>query len=142
MPKDLADDIAMLPLLALLPDISSVSRETELGTDTVMSGYFEITKRFDIGRLEAALFSLEATDYYEILAIDRAASQIAEARRRLTETALKSYANEGDPVSSWAEEHRGTVGRISDQIRALAGSGETSVPRLTVAAGLLGDLAK
>ena len=142
VPKDLADDIAMLPLLALLPDISSVSRETELGTDTVMSGYFEITKRFDIGRLEAALFSLEATDYYEILAIDRAASQIAEARRRLTETALKSYANEGDPVSAWAEEHRGTVGRISDQIRALAGSGETSVPRLTVAAGLLGDLAK
>ncbi|WP_322186464.1 NAD-glutamate dehydrogenase [Fulvimarina sp. 2208YS6-2-32] len=141
VPQDLADDLALLPLIALVPDIAFVSRETSADAGTVMRTYFGMTERFEIGRLESAMFALEAGDYYEILALDRAGSQIAEARRKLTEVALKRFGGEDDPVEAWAGEQGAGAKRIGSQIRTLTGSGETSVPRITVAAGLLADLA-
>jgi glutamate dehydrogenase len=140
VPADLAAEIALLPLLALVPDIAFVSRETDTLLEPALSAYFAITRLFEIGRLEAALQRLEPVDYYEILALERAASQIAGARRRLTARALAEFGGAEDPVAAWAESRQATVGRITQQIAALAGSGDTSVARLTVAAGLLSDL--
>ncbi|KQT52607.1 MULTISPECIES: NAD-glutamate dehydrogenase [unclassified Aureimonas] len=140
-PEDLAADIALLPLLALVPDIASVSRETSRPLDETIASYFDITRLFEIGRLESALYRLEPTDYYEMLALDRAAGQIGNARRTLTGQALKEAPADGQsPVAAWAERKRDVVERIGRQITQLAGSGETSVARLTVAAGLLADL--
>ena len=68
-----------------------------------MTAYFAITRLFEIGRLEAALQRLEPVDYYEILALERAASQIASARRRLTAKALAEFGTAPDPVTAWAE---------------------------------------
>ncbi|BDA86820.1 NAD-glutamate dehydrogenase [Aureimonas sp. SA4125] len=140
VPGDLSAEIALLPLLALVPDIAFVSRETGTPLQSAVSAYFDITRLFEIGRLEAALQRLEPVDYYEILALDRAASQIASARRRLTARALAEFGAAAAPVAAWAESRQATVGRITAQIAALAGSGDTSVARLTVAAGLLSDL--
>ena len=137
VPDDLAREIALLPLLALIPDIASVSRETGKPLEETVESYFEITRLFEIGRLEAALFRLESGDYFEMLALQRAESQIARARRLLTAATLKS----GQSAEGWAKERHATVDRIRSQLVALAGSGETSVARLTVAAGLLSDLA-
>ncbi|KQT85521.1 NAD-glutamate dehydrogenase [Aurantimonas sp. Leaf443] len=137
VPGDLAEEIALLPLLALIPDIASVSRETDTGLEETIEAYFAVTGLFEIGRLESALGGLSPSDYYEILALMRADSQIAGARRRLTAQALSRYGT----AQGWADSHRDGVERISRQIAALAGSGETSVARLTVAAGLLADLA-
>ncbi|WP_199520105.1 NAD-glutamate dehydrogenase [Fulvimarina endophytica] len=140
-PEDLARDLAILPLVALLPDIASVSRETSADARQVMATYFALTDRFEIGRLERAIFTLEAEDYYEILALDRSGSQIAEARRKLTAGALKRFGEKEDPAGAWIEENADSARRIGKQIQTLTGSGETSVPRITVAAGLLADLA-
>ncbi|KQT42897.1 NAD-glutamate dehydrogenase [Aureimonas sp. Leaf454] len=140
-PDDLAADMALLPLLALVPDIAAVSRETGMAMEETIASYFDITRLFEIGRLESALYRLEPTDYFEMLALDRAAGQIAGARRALTGEALKGATSEGaTPVAAWAERRRDVVERVGRQITQLAGSGETSVARLTVAAGLLGDL--
>ncbi|MEX6506846.1 NAD-glutamate dehydrogenase [Jiella sp. M17.18] len=137
VPQDLADDIALLPLLALVPDIAAVSRETGTALEETVACYFAITRLFQIGRLEAALFQIETADYFETLALQRAGSGIAVARRRLTSAALRDHRSAED----WADTRRAAVERIRGQIAALAGSGETSVARLTVAAGLLADLA-
>ncbi|MAU97446.1 MAG: NAD-glutamate dehydrogenase [Fulvimarina sp.] len=137
VPEDLAEEVALLPLIALIPDIASVSRETGRPLEETVESYFEITRLFEIGRLEAALFRLDTSDYFETLALQRAESQIARARRQLTTATLKS----GQDAEAWAKERQGTVERIRGQLVALAGSGETSVARLTVAAGLLSDLA-
>ncbi|WP_370196809.1 NAD-glutamate dehydrogenase [Aurantimonas sp.] len=141
VPEDVAEAIALLPLLSLVPDIASVSRETSTGLEATIGCYFGITRQFEIGRLEAALFALQTDDYYETLALERAGSQIAGARRKLTATALRNFGTEDDPAAAWAESRRTAVERIGGQIGALAGSGGTSVARLTVAAGLLSDLA-
>ena len=142
VPTDLASEIALLPLLSLVPDIASVSRETSASLEATIETYFGITRLFGIGRLEAALLTLQTPDYYETLALDRAASEITGARRSLTAAALRQQGGAGgDAAGVWAESRRGAVDRIAGQIAALAGTGETSVARLTVAAGLLSDLA-
>ncbi|WP_206455846.1 NAD-glutamate dehydrogenase [Aurantimonas marina] len=142
VPADLAGEISLLPLLSLVPDIASVSRETSASLEATIETYFGITRLFGIGRLEAALLTLQTPDYYETLALDRAASEIAGARRSLTAAALRQHGSAGDDAAgAWAESRRGAVDRIAGQIAALAGTGETSVARLTVAAGLLSDLA-
>ncbi|NDW07245.1 NAD-glutamate dehydrogenase [Jiella sp. 40Bstr34] len=136
VPQDLAEEVAMLPLLALIPDIAAVSRSTGRTLEETVESYFEITRLFEIGRIEAALFRFQSNDYFETLALQRAESQIARARRQLTEATLKS----GEAPDDWAKQRSATVDRIRSQLVALAGSGETSVARLTVAAGLLSDL--
>ncbi|KAB0677581.1 NAD-glutamate dehydrogenase [Aureimonas leprariae] len=140
VPAPLASEIALLPLLALVPDIADVSRETSAPLETTIEAYFAITELFEIGRLEAAIGKLKPTDYYEILALERAEAQIGTARRRLTTAALSRFGGEGKPAEAWAAARESAVARIRPQMLALAGSGETSVARLTVAAGLLSDL--
>ncbi|WP_102959315.1 NAD-glutamate dehydrogenase [Mangrovicella endophytica] len=141
VPADIAATIARLPLLALVPDIAAVSRETGEALDTTVSAYFALTRLFRIGRLETALRDQQPNDYYETLALERAGSQISAARRRITAAVLRQHGSATEPVSAWADERRSAVDRITGQMASLAGSGETSVARLTMAAGLLSDLA-
>ncbi|WP_152046497.1 NAD-glutamate dehydrogenase [Aureimonas psammosilenae] len=140
VPEGVAAMVACLPLFALLPDIALVSRETEKPVETAVTAYFAVTDLLEIGRLEAALLRLAPTDYYEILALDRANAQIVAARRRLTVAALSRHGDEAAPVEAWARHRESVLARIRPQLAQLAGSGETSVARLTVAAGLLSDV--
>ena len=140
VPEDLASAVALLPLLALLPDIGPVSRASGKSVEATVAAYFGVTQRLRIGRLEAAFAGLKPSDYYEMLALERAASQISRARRRMTASALAEGRGAEDAVAAWADRHDG-LGRVAEQIGQLAGGGDTSVARLTLAAGLLLDLA-
>ncbi|MFC0194688.1 NAD-glutamate dehydrogenase domain-containing protein [Aureimonas pseudogalii] len=140
VPDDLAADIALLPLLGLIPDLDAVSRETGAPIERTVAAYFAMTHALHIGRLESAISTLRPSDYYETLALERAASQIARERRRLTALALQEGLGE-DPVAEWAAREGEALASTAEQMRRLAGTGETSVSRLTLAAGLLQDLA-
>ncbi len=139
IPQDLATDLALLPLLALVPDMDAVSRETSQPIEAVVRALFELSHALRIGQLENALGTLRPTDYYETLALERAASQIARERRRLTVLAMRNGSGE-DPVGSWLASQGDALRDASEQMARLAGTGETSVSRLTLAAGLLQDL--
>ncbi|WP_019994710.1 NAD-glutamate dehydrogenase [Aureimonas ureilytica] len=139
VPQDLAADLALLPLLALVPDMDAVSRETSQPIEAAVRAMFELSHVLRIGQLEAALGTLRPTDYYETLALERAASQIARERRRLAVLALQNGRGQ-DPVADWLESQGDALRDASEQMARLAGTGETSVSRLTLAAGLLQDL--
>ncbi|SKA35545.1 NAD-glutamate dehydrogenase [Consotaella salsifontis] len=141
VPADVAEDVALLPLIALIPDIGAVSRETGASLDRTLGAYFDLTGLFEIGRLEQAAWSLSPSDYYETLALERAGSQIARARRALTASALREHPDAERPAAAWISDHAAPADRIIRQIAALVGGGDISVARLTVAAGLLSDLA-
>ncbi|MEF2074103.1 NAD-glutamate dehydrogenase [Consotaella aegiceratis] len=140
VPESCANEIALLPLIALIPDLGAISRETSTPLDRTVRAYFELTQIFEIGRMEAALWSLSPTDYFEKLALERAGTQIARARKVLTTAALRRGAGDPYPVATWLSERAEPVNRISRQIASLV-AGDISVARLTVAAGLLSDLA-
>ena len=134
--------LAMLPITAMAPDILAASDATDRPTVDAARGYFDVTRRFRIGRLEHLAHRLAAHDYFDGLARQRALDTIHAARLAITIAALTE--GEGaDPtqaVGAWVDVNKMRIGRVQDRIAELTDHGDLTVSRLTVAAGLLGDL--
>ena len=76
------------------------------------------------------------------MALSRAVSDIAAARRDITAAALREQKKERSPVAAWEESERVRVAQATGQLRLLTEKGETTLAKITVAAGLLNDLAR
>lgn len=142
VPVALAGDIAMLPLRELVPDVARVARLSGEDTAKVIRTYFDISEAFRINRIQAAAGRLQPADHYENLALGRNLDEIYEARRVIAISALKSFAHSDDPFGDWRAENHGRIGHVAEQILQLAETGELTVAKLTVAAGMMSDLAR
>ena len=88
------------------------------------------------------------------MALSRAEDTIAAARRGIAIAALKGEAaskgsdkgktngaaKAADPVEAWLAAGGPRIGQLRDRLQALTEGGEITVSRLSVAAGLMGDL--
>jgi glutamate dehydrogenase len=96
-----------------------------------------------IGALVAAAAQMPLADAYDRLARDRAVAIIGAAHRRITARIVEVHAVDGEPEKSldlWiAADHM--VGRARERLNAIAAS-PVSIAKLTVATGLLDDLAR
>jgi glutamate dehydrogenase len=99
-----------------------------------------VSSTFRVARLLDASQRITPADHYESLALLRSQDQISSSRRRIVISALTEYAKEKDPVQAWYAADRVRVNRIVSELGALSESGDTNLARLTVAAGLLGDI--
>jgi glutamate dehydrogenase len=81
------------------------------------------------------------SDYFDRLALDRALDSIGDAERRLTAAMVETGRSGAEAVEAWVVPRKAEVERIRAAIHQIAGSGLT-LSKLTVAASLLGDLAK
>ena len=68
--------------------------------------------------------------------------EINAARRQICRTALKQFGGEADPAFAWHHADDIRINRGQTRISELIDGGEITIPRLTVAAGMLGDLAR
>ncbi|MDH4439701.1 MAG: hypothetical protein QE284_04885, partial [Rhizobium sp.] len=68
--------------------------------------------------------------------------RIGQARRLIVCKALTDHPEDGHPVEAWLAADKARVERIGKEIAAIVDSGEPSISKLAVAAGLLGDLAQ
>ncbi|HBT67115.1 MAG TPA: hypothetical protein DEB63_01410, partial [Agrobacterium sp.] len=102
--------------------------------------YATVSSTFRVARLLDASQRITPADHYESLALLRSQDQIALSRRRIVISALTEHAKEKDPVQAWYAADRVRVNRIVSELGALSESGDTNLARLTVAAGLLGDI--
>src|SRR5690606_30026654 len=95
---------------------------------------------FRLGALAAQGREIKVADYYDRLALDRAIDGLSDAHRRLT---AEIVADGSWPQAIEAgDERRGSeVTRIRSTVETIAASGLT-LSKLTVAASLLGDLAR
>ena len=66
---------------------------------------------------------------------------IDAARRGITASVLGDHGDETDPVASWDVANEARIKRTRERIQSLLESGDLTVSRMTVAAGLMGDLA-
>jgi glutamate dehydrogenase len=80
-------------------------------------------------------------DHYESLALARSLDQIAGARRDIVISALSNHPKDKQPVQAWHAEDRIRINRIAEELGGLSESGDPNLARITVAAGLLSDLA-
>ena len=142
MPEKLADEIAGLSAFALVPEIMQIVERADAPLARAAEGYFDVSQTFRIERLVAAGNRIATSDHYENLALARSIDQIATSRRDIVIAALAHYGKEKRPVEAWHAGDRVRVDRIVEELSGLSDGGEPNLARITVAAGLLADLAR
>jgi glutamate dehydrogenase len=142
VPPELAERIAGLGALTLAPDICHVAAysKTDLGRAT--QAFFAVTEAFRLGRIVAAVDRIPVGDHFEGLALARSLDEISQARRIIAGAALDSNPKAASPAEEWLTTNKDRISHVRGQILTLTDSGELSVAKLTVAAGMLSDLAR
>ncbi|MBL0372283.1 NAD-glutamate dehydrogenase [Rhizobium sp. KVB221] len=142
VPEKLAEEIAGLLSLALVPEIMQIADRTGEPLARAAESYFAVSQTFRVGRLLVAGSRIVTSDHYENLALARSIDQIASSRRDIVIAALADYGKEKLPVQAWHAEDRVRINRIAEELSGLSDSGDLNLARMTVAAGLLTDLAR
>ncbi len=142
VPAKLARRLCQLPALSLVPEIAQVAQQAKADLKKTARVYFHVGDMFRIGRINLAAHRANVTDYYETLAIARSLDEINAARRNVTKSALERFGKDKDPVVAWHADDQIRIDRAHERIIALVEGGEFSVARLTVAAGMMADLAR
>jgi glutamate dehydrogenase len=140
VPAKLAARIASLGVTELIPDIALVASFSKAELARAAQAFFAVTEAFRIARIEEAARGISPTDYYEGLALSRANDMIGAARRGIANAALQAHRKADDPVAAWAEAGGDRIVRVRERLQSLTESGDLTVSRLTVAAGLMSDL--
>ena len=139
-PEKLAERLALTELAEMMPDIALAARQAGAEIVATAKAYFAVSDAFRIPRIEEAAASLSPSDYYDQLALSRATDTIAAARRGIAVAALTAHGKAADPVASWLEAGGERVARVRERLQTLTEGGDLTVSRLSVAAGLMGDL--
>ncbi len=143
LPEALASRLAALPILVAAPDITVIAGETGRPIAEIAGTYFAVDDAFKLSALVAQGRDVTVSDYYDRLALDRAIGGVAEAHRKLTAEIAAEVASQSgaEAVGTWSERRGGDVSRIRSAVDGIVSSGLT-LSKLTVAASLLGDLAR
>ena len=136
VPEATARTLARLPIAGLIPDILFAATQTGKSLNVAASVFFSITETFRVGRMVQAARTIETSDYYEGLALDRALQSLHKARRDIVIDVL----NSGGNVDNWLTANHGAVESTMSQIAGIVETDQVTVSRLTVAANVLADL--
>ncbi|WP_293853091.1 NAD-glutamate dehydrogenase [uncultured Alsobacter sp.] len=141
-PEPLALRVASFPALVAAPDIVLVAMRTGRPIAAVAATHFAVAARFRLADIALSARDVPVTDHYDRLALDGALSTIEAAHRALTtEIVGEGDASGLEAVDGWAQRRGAAADRLMASVEAIAGSGLT-LSKLTVAASLLGDLAR
>ena len=141
-PEALARAIADLTSLAGAPDIVTIAQAAGRPIETVAGVHFGVDDLLGTGALSQAAADMPLADAYDRLARDRASATVGAAHRGIT-AKLVGGLGDGETAAEALAAFGGqaNVARARESLRALAGSA-LSIAKLTVAAGLLDDLAR
>ncbi|MGN6145305.1 MAG: NAD-glutamate dehydrogenase, partial [Mesorhizobium sp.] len=111
-PEKLAERLALCEPAALIPDIAAAARLAGADIVAAAKAFFAAGEAFRIPRIEEAVGTISASDYYDQLALARAADTIGSARRGIAVAALTAHGTAADPVAAWLEAGGERVARI------------------------------
>ena len=140
-PRAMARRIAELAATSLATDIVLVAERTGTPTQDAAAAFFSVLDLFRLGRVLEAAEGLVLSDRFDRMALDRALANLMRAQRDLTVDVIGS--GEGDMrqrFAAWQSDRSEAITRIAVSVQSLT-EGEMTVSRLSVAAGLLADLA-
>jgi glutamate dehydrogenase len=137
VPDNLAHELSMLPVMALVPDLILVRDRTGRDPADIATVYFKVSALFTLGRIDEKARSLRTDNYYDRLALERARESISQAWRSMAAEAIET---EGG-FEAWRDARADRIERTLSAVNDILEAGTLTVSKLTVAAGLLGDLA-
>jgi glutamate dehydrogenase len=146
VPHDIAEDAAVLPLMAGLPEIALMAAREERPLDLVAGAYFAMGAAVGLDRLRGLAGRITAAEHWDRLAIRRINDDLYAGQRALTVSALKGASgasrNDGaDAVAAWTAAHGDALARTKSFLKALESTGDLSVAKLTLAGSQIHELA-
>ena len=150
VPDPVAQTLARLPALGRVADIVLIADRGGCPIDRTAAIYFAAEDHFRLDRIAAAAGEIKLTDYFDRLAFDRALDAIGDALRRIVgaitaqadcAATTDDGAGAGAAVAAFVQAKGADVERVRQAVHEIVASGLT-LSKLTVAAGLLGDLTK
>jgi glutamate dehydrogenase len=141
VPKELAGKIAALLFLSRAPDIIRVADTTGKSLTDVAETFYAVGHSFSIGPLISQADAMRLDDYYARMALSRTLDQLSVAQRRITARLVSGDATGEKAIAAWDEAEASDIARVRSAIDDLMAS-ELTLPKLMVATGLFGDLAR
>lgn len=138
--EELAADLARLILLAHAPELVLVADRAGSSVADIASVHFALLARLGLAGVIEEGERLALSDRIEQMARERALMTLDAAIRRLDARIAGMPGDPAQRLESWEAAHPGPIGRASDAIAGL-GSGPMTLARLSVIAGLVGELA-
>ena len=139
VPADLADEVALLAAMIFVPDVMLIAARTGDPLVRTAQAFAGISTSLNIGRLLVAASRAPAGDLYEALALQRALRDITNARRDLATTVLARHKDEKHPLAGWQQADSERLARVTSRLSALTETGEATLAKISVAAGILSD---
>jgi glutamate dehydrogenase len=141
-PREIAKAIAELSPMSLATDIVLVAGKTGADVIEAAEAFFGVMDQFKLGRIVEAGNAIVLADKFDRMALDRALANLMRAQRDLTADVLASGdADIAGRLGAWHDARPEAIDRAIGAVQALT-EGEITVSRLSVAAGLLSDLAR
>jgi glutamate dehydrogenase len=147
VPLDVAEDVAVLPLLAGAPEIVMLSDTRKLSIDFVAGAYFAIGAAIGLDRLRGLASRIAGGEHWDRLAVRRIVDDLYAGQRGLTADALKDVSGtDGDRaqgaeiVKSWADAHADMLSRTKSFLAELERTGDLSIAKLTLANSQIHEL--
>jgi glutamate dehydrogenase len=151
VPLDVAEDVAVLPLMGGAPEIALLAHERGLSIDLVAGAYFAIGAEVGIDRLRGLAQRISGGEHWDRLAIRRIVDDLFASQRALTANALShldaaktqgTRADGAGAAKAWAEANADALTRAKSFLAALEQAGELSVAKLTLADSQIHQLAR
>jgi glutamate dehydrogenase len=141
VPGELARRIAGLAYLQRAPDIVQVAKETSCSLAVAARVLYASGLRFHIDELTERALDLVARDLFERLAINRTMDQILLSHRTVTRQVLAYNQGDGDSWQAWSDANEERISVVTKTIEELLAEAPFDLAKLSVAQGLLSDLA-
>ncbi|HZY67192.1 MAG TPA: NAD-glutamate dehydrogenase [Devosia sp.] len=141
-PKAVARRIAELQALSYATDIVLVADRTTSPVAVAAGAFFGVLDVFGLAAVFEAGGRIVLTDRFDRMALDRALANLLRAQRDLAVDVLGFGRGEIESrLAAWRASRPQSIERVAEAVRGLT-AGNMTVSRLSVAAGLLSDLAR
>ncbi len=142
VPADIADDVALLPLLTDAPVMIETALATQQPLLSAAQVFLDVGDRFRLDDIVERAQAIRTADDYDRLAIASATTALLEAQRAIAVSALALGDGGGAAIEPWLEQRLMASDRVIADLAEISGAGELTVSRMTVAASRLSDLAR
>ena len=141
-PNGVARRIAELSALSYATDIALVADRTKSSIPAAAGAFFGVLDLFGLPQIVESGSRIILTDRFDRMALDRALANLMRAQRDITVDVLGFGRGEIDTrLAAWRAARPEAIDRVVAAVTGIVGS-EMTVSRLSVAAGLLADLAR
>jgi len=141
VPQSVAGNIANLPVLGSTADIVLIADRSQQPVSHVAPIFFSAEAYFQLDQIVAAARDIKLVDYFDRLAFDRGLDSMGDALRRLVAEMMAAGGSGAEAIATFARQKGSDVDRVRDAMHQMVASGLT-LSKLTVAASMLGDLAR